>query len=426
MPRASLVIVVGLLAVAIAPPAGETSSTGGGRPRQAPTSIAALLDRYQAGDYAALRDAAVNGRDMPAFVRTFVDDAPHWIDANGPADAAARRFRAAGAVLEIAWGTIQAVWDNDGWQARWAPMRGLIEWACGQVRRGASTALEEHWLLASVELLLARPDLPFLEGPPRGLPRYRQEEYDRLFDRHLDHLGHAEARFPGNATFRLVRRERANEGALHYASNWVADGRSISLAGFEELQAQAQRIRNRFAMDDRVRHPDDMNVLDRAKWLTGLTEIRTDITPLVDAEDVRGQVHFDLAVIALCFADWPRAQEHLAALDRVAGEVDLRYLGRFLAGRLQRRAGRTEAAEAAYRAALDLRPGTRSATAALAELLFTSDRRDEAAALSEGLLMLTRPRPTRRLNHDPWDQFAGRGFLETDRALQRFRTAIAR
>ena len=430
MQRALCAIVVGLLGVVTAP-AGEAFARRDVGAQQLSASIVTALDRYETGDFATVRALAASTPDVTAFVRVFAETAPGWIGANGPTVADARRFRAAAAALEIAWAVQEALSDFDEYRRRWPPLRTLIEWACGLVRVSAvPTPTEELWFLASVELIHGVPDLIFLNGPPRDALPHRIEELDRLYGRHLNHLGHAEARFPANATFRLVRRERWNGGSgngpsMQHARRWVSSGRSVTPAEFAALQAEALGIRNRWALDDRMRQPTDMTVLNLVRLLTDLAEIRAAVEPLLAMPEARANAHFDLALIALCFADSKGALQHLAEIDRATGDTDLRYLGRFLQARVHAHAGRREAAEQAYRDALAIRPLTRSATAALGEILFTSGRRQEAATLAEEFLASPRELPSLLLRRDPWDQFTRTGPHVNGSVLLRLRKAIA-
>ena len=74
-------------------------------------------------------------------------------------------------------------------------------------------------------------------------------------------------------------------------------------------------------------------------------------------------------------------------------------LGFFLAGRVYQLQARKSEAEAAYRRALEVIPGTQSASTALAALLFTSGKRGEAAALIHQTLASPAD------NSDPWVDF---------------------
>ena len=412
----------------MATPAGEAFAHDADAQQLGPAIVAAL-DRYEARDFATVGALAATTPDVTAFVRVFAETAPGWINANGPAVAGARRFRAAAAVLEIAWAVQEALPDFDEYRRRWPPLRALIEWACGLARASAvPTPIEELWFLASVELLQAV-DVMFLNGPPRDALPHRIEELDRQYGRHLNHLGHAEGRFPANATFRLVRLERWNGGSgngasLQHARIWASSGRSVTPAEFAALQGEARAIRNRWALDDRMRQPTDMTVLNLMRLLTDLAEIRAAIEPLLAMSEVRANVHFDLALIASCFADPMGALQHLSEIDRAADDTDLRYLGRFLQARVHAQAGRTDAAEQAYRDALAIRPLTRSATAALGEILFTSGRRQEAATLVEEFFASPRQRPSRLLRRDPWDQLTRSGPHVNGSVLLRLRKAI--
>src|SRR5690606_33975193 len=81
----------------------------------------------------------------------------------------------------------------------------------------------------------------------------------------------------------------------------------------------------------------------------------------------------------------------------------LLYLARFFSGRAHELLGRADDAERAYRAALEVRPGTGSASLALGALLTRHDRRQDAAAVVSAI------RHDADATADPW-----RGYVRAD------------
>ncbi len=125
------------------------------------------LDRYLEGDYAG---AIAFLQPLGGFN---VMLAQAWIDAKGSGAAERRRLVAATMVLEYT-------------AARPNLSPPLIEWACEQLAKYPSPALEELWLRASIALIEGRQAWTILTGATSS------------------HLAHARERFPANAHFKLA------------------------------------------------------------------------------------------------------------------------------------------------------------------------------------------------------------------------------
>ena len=392
------------------------------------SSVSILLDRYERGEIESAREVAERVKDFEAFRQSFVAEAPRWVNAAGPASVEKRRLRAAAFALEVAWAVVEAWMTVEQRMRNWPPLRTLVEWACELVRSSPEpTEAERLWFRASFELGL-RIDSVFLFGE-ENVPRYRQVNTDREYGRAQNHLAHGVSRFPRDQEFGLLRTERTSILLLSLAQQgacWMVRGISVTPAKYKELQAEARAIRVRRRLPNAPRHFSDADVLRRSDFLTELAAVRSRIEPLVGVEEIRAKVHFNLGVIAYCFADRAGALRHFAEIDGAATDINLRFLGRFLVGFVNGQEGHEAASEAAYRSAHALLPDAQSATVALAEILFTTGRRVEATKLAEdGIISGTRMRPG-GFPIDPWEQFTIFGRVQPPDVLPSLRRAVAK
>ena len=391
-------------------------------------SISPVLDRYERGEIESAREVAERVKDFEAFRQSFVVAAPTWVNAAGPASVEKRRLRAATFALEVAWAASET-WKPVEQRVRdWPPLRSLVEWACEFVRSSAEpTEPERLWFRASFELALRR-DPTFLFGAG-NVARDRSANTDREYGRTLDHLAHGVSRFPRDQEFGLLRTERASSPLLNLALHgavWVSYGIGVSPARHKELQAEARAIRVRRRLPNAPRHFSDADVLRRSDFLDELAALRSRIEPLVSVEELRANVHFDLGVIAYCFADRAGALRHFAEINGGATDINLGFLGRFLVGFVNGQEGHEAASEAAYRSAHALLPEAQSATIALAEILFTTGRRVEATKLAEDGISYGSATEPRRFPTDPWQQFITFGRVQPSDVLPSLRRAVAK
>jgi Flp pilus assembly protein TadD len=94
-----------------------------------------------------------------------------------------------------------------------------------------------------------------------------------------------------------------------------------------------------------------------------------------------------------------RALQHFADASRAKSQPPVAYLAQFFSGVAHARSGRVDEAATAYRAALDVLPRTRSASALLTSLLFMHHKLAEAEAVANEFL--SNPPADR----DPWQTY---------------------
>jgi hypothetical protein len=131
-PRGAACLLIFVLA-ASARPAGQ----GG-----ASSSIQALLDRYQKGDFAAISQLAT-ATDSTQLQSSFIEAASTWI-ARDPSDIINRRLVATAFAIELAHARLAV--DNP-------TLIVLLEWAKKEWRKGAPSAAERVWTRAAFALL---------------------------------------------------------------------------------------------------------------------------------------------------------------------------------------------------------------------------------------------------------------------------------
>ena len=127
---------------------------------------------------------------------------------------------------------------------------------------------------------------------------------------------------------------------------------------------------------------------EKAVTINGLAVLTK--VPAVSAE---AELHVGYLLFQI--GDRKQALTHLRLADQTT-DAFVRYLSRFLAGRILLREKQDELAEQAFRDALAVLPGTQSASQALATLLFIRGRSDDAYTLMEASFS------HRPLLPDPW------------------------
>jgi hypothetical protein len=296
--------------------------------------------------------------DINALRRSFEQQRSSWVSSGDPVERRPRAVAAAAFGLELA---IFYVWPED--------IDPLIEWGCEQLRgEDPPTASEAAWYRASVAAFSRARDDGLLVTKPGA----RDFVGQRIASdgRRPDHVAHASARLPGEVRVRLISAMLAAAGAdtePRRDAEWIPDG---SLARDSPEALRRARAREAAALFDE---------------LTPLPEVGTEAA--LRAGYLRLTLHQPGAALA-DFAAAARSDDPFVA-----------YLGRFLAGRaVQTLGNRTEAARL-YHLALDVLPGTPSASIALAALRFTDGETDEAfEVLDAGMA------PAGRTD-DPWHLF---------------------
>jgi len=354
----------------------------------APLDLAHLLDTYAAGQFNDAVGAVAKAGDTIGsnLRRHWMVDAPLWIDAD-PADRPHRRLVAASLALETEMIRVErGRWGN----STTPPCGGtcVLDWAQAQlVARGTPDDAERVWYLAAAALGGGVRDWNYLYRPAPPKPPGRaatwiggsgsdavgvgygppEVQLAGLMDRALE-------RFPTDPHLRL---EHAMAAAARFSVT-TEGGRYATDLG---LGVIGQRL-----------GPDPARLPQRERAAELLTALTGD--PIVGAE----------ASVRLGYLQWALGQDPAAtrSLVRAAAattDVDSEYLARFLLGWTALLAGDAEAAVAHLRAALEARPGSQSATVALAALEL--QRGDAAAAY----LLAQTTLEMRAGDDDPWRLF---------------------
>jgi hypothetical protein len=221
------------------------------------------------------------------------------------------------------------------------------------------------------------------------------------------HLAHAQRRFPDEPRFRLLAAERYT---IHVEGRMVATRRTFTEAEYADLQRRAAATASRRRLPS-FRLPtvggrgnpgvslSDLMAANEARALAGLKRAAELRRPLESDESLRAEVHLHLGAIAMIFSQRDAARRYFGDIDPWTSNRCLVYLGRFLRGRVDELDGRLPDAERSYRAALRIVLRARSATTALAPLLWLDDRRHEATTLVDDQLA------QEPVMQDPWASF---------------------
>jgi len=341
-------------------------SAQSGRPSAQARPTIALLDRYAAGEFAAVAEELSKVDDFKRLLKDLTsDDLKKWLVAGGADDRARRELAAATFALEAARADEWLEWK---WIQRpppqtsplpvlyWKPPPLLIEWGCELLRQNAEPQpIERIWQLAAVAVAQRGEDTQFLigftevQGPPEppppappqggrgvgGLP-FRSGLQQRFPDevlnagKEIGHLNHVAERFPKEKRFMLAEglaRERPSE-------------------------------------------QDAIKVY----------------TSLLDDADVGAEANVRLGSLYLRRGRVPDALQRFDQAERVTRDPDLIYLARYYRGQALLRTKHETDAMAAFQAALAARPGSQSASVALAALLARNDRHADAQALMKTVL----------------------------------------
>ena len=313
-------------------------------PQDARPALFAALDRFEhdKGDNAG----PFSERQLTLLSADLRKHAIEWVEERGQADAPRRRVAVATYVL----GVLRNVEDQFLWQDTQAAAT-LLEWACTFLREAPAMPVERGWYTAGLSLLerAAAPDLI------------------------LRHLAHAEARFPGQGRWALLRAHVEEQRA------WTASARAGGLVLTPKSQA-----------------------LVAASYQEATTH-----------ESVREEAEVRWAFFELSQG---RADAALKHLDRAGTPDDqvVRYWLLLLKGRAFEQVDRVDDAMAAFRLAMSVAPLAQSAALALGEALVSHHRPAEAAAI------VSRSLGVANRGLDPWIDFGtpdGRFWPEATGAL---------
>jgi tetratricopeptide (TPR) repeat protein len=274
-------------------------------------ALFAALDRFEQDR----NDSAgpLSERQLTLLGADLRSQAMNWVAERGPADIPRRRLAVATYVL----GVLSNVEDSFLWKDTQAAAT-LLEWACTFLREAPSTRVELEWYGAGLSLLerAASPDLI------------------------LRHLAHAEARFPGQGRWALLRAHVEEQRA------WAAPVGSDGIVVSPKLQANVAALYQEAATHESVR--------DEA-------EVRWGFFELALGQASAAMTHFERA--------------------GTPEDPIVRYWLQLFKGRAFAQLGRVDEAVAAFRLAMEVAPFAQSAALALAETLVSHHRPVEAAAI---------------------------------------------
>jgi hypothetical protein len=325
------------------------SVAGVQRPFDPFPSVAELLDRYAAGEYAAADLRRLAKPDLT--VRALEDLGSSWI-ARAPSSSARRRLTAATFALDAAHSVVGSIS---------APLsRRLLAWGCRQLRAAPPNAGTRQWQLASVTLLEWTEDWDVLAGRVGQHVASGQSAVDEEIAQ--GHLRHALAQFPDEMRFAL-------------AAAVVAESRSWG------------------ASEERL--PDAAGV---SGSVTELRAVARTYEELAKTESLRAEAELRLGMLSSRLGNREVALARWRAVEADASDPHLLYLSRLFAGTVLERQGSVAEAIGGYRGALSVVPRAQSATTRLAALLFGQDQRAEAAALADASF-------TSEPVEDPWRSY---------------------
>lgn len=355
--------------------------------------LTTLLDRYAAGEVDAVV-AAVNKaefKEINSLRDRWKKEGEAWIKRGDKA--ARRRFVAAA----LALGIEVAVVEHGGWYAfpreMGDPCRGrcVLTWAAGQLAPMGSEPdpAERAWWIAAAALAHGVGEGPFLLDVLRIRIGLRTADPSLGVDVPIvlhgkdSFLGGALARFPDDVELKFLR----------------------------ALVMTAPFVRRTDGVDRSI--DPESPVL---KWP------REDVIAQWVALTKDSRVGLD-ARIRLAHLRWSGGEDGLAlaeldkAIER-ALEPDDVYLAHVIAGFAAQSVGAADRAREHFNAALNTRPGSESASLALAAIELESDRPDQAMRLMEAVGARGRD------DHEPWRQFAYGPYTRMAQLMTRVRAEV--
>jgi len=387
MPRGSL-LVTAFLALAVASAAAEQRSQ---QPQRVPTlaelgplNAPRLLDLYLAGRFEeALQPVRMANDDAARKLRQqWALYVPAWIDADEPHKS--KRILAA-ATFALETENFRA--ERGDWNAQTADLCAgacVLNWAYSLFEtRGKADDTEHAWLMAAIALAEGVRDWRFLHryvSPPAANTRQRpgtgQPPVRGLVDRALD-------RFPHDPALGLHQ-------AMAAASRFTVtvEGGRLTADPFAPMVVSSNVI---------VTGPNgrpQMAVMPRYESRDEAIELfRT-----VQKDSVVGpEARVRLGYLLWALEQDDAARTELTAAAQAAGDTDTRYLAHFLLGwTALNRKDLKEAATQLTRA-LEVRPGSQSATLALASVQLQQGEGTNAYDLAEASLA--------KADDDPWRLF---------------------
>ena len=346
------------------PPGQPSKPATKSQPPRVRSATGDALDRYADGQYAdaIAKLSVLGGFNAP--------QAETWARALGPNELARRRLLAATLALEYT-------------ASRPGLSPSLLEWARDAVQATGSAEWERLWLRAAIALAEGVEAWNFLTPPPAAASVGASSRGAApAVPPPLGYLAEARRRYPDDPHFKLAEAVGL-EVAASPAPATPLSRRSPGPVAFD-------RIAGEMLDEGHAPPPAQAALVERAA--TAFEALAAD--PVVGAEAL-----VRLGFCRLRLGQRDRAVQHFTDASRTASEPAVGYLARLFAGVAHARSGRVDEAVAAYRAALEILPHTRSASALLTSLLFMHHRLDEAEAVAGDFLSNS------QADRDPWQTY---------------------
>jgi hypothetical protein len=336
---------------------------------QKPLDLATLLDRYAAREIDAVATTVnkTSLKEINALRDQWPKDGEAWIKRG--AKSARRPFVAAA----LALGIEVAVVEHGGWASSVVGTcrgRCVLKWAASQMapKESRPDPAERAWWVAASALVLGTGNSFFLLDV-----NHEKESF----------LTEAVTRFPGDVDLKFIR-------AMVMSMPFIA-----ALDG-EPRSVEPHSNRTHWPREDVIK-----------QWAA------------LTLEDSLGLE----ASIRLAHLRWRGGEDGLALaeLDRAiarAVKPDQVYLANLVAGLAARSAGDADRARQYFSVALRARPGSESASLALAAIELESERPDQAKKLIEGVGARGRD------DDEPWRQFAYGPFNRMSELMARVRAEV--
>lgn len=337
---------------------------------QEPSTLA-LLNQYASGKFADVNATLARTENFKRIYKDLKhDDVLAWLDGGGPADRPRRELAAATFALEAAradewyeWKWLQNPPIGSGRVPilYWMPPPLLIEWGCELLRqRPEPRPIERVWQLAAMAVGQRSEDTQFLIG-------FTQIEIETPPD-------------------------LAPEPSLSPTPRPNIPGMpSLSMGGGRSFPDEVLNVQKEIGHLNHVigRFPDEK------RFVLGQALARERPTPndaarlytaMLTDQMVGGEAAMRLGALYLRQGRIADALPLFARAELLTRDRDVIYLARFYRGQAMVKLRREADAIAAYRSALDARPGSQSASVGLALILASHDGRAEAQTLMKAVL----------------------------------------
>jgi VWFA-related protein len=343
--------------------------------------LAALLDRYERGDHAAVVEDIAHAPNVDTTLGLLRREGRRWFENGPPGSSSRRRTVAAALALDVGAGIFTALGHStrEDSTRREDEQRRLIFWGADLLGENVSVSdAERPWYLAAIAAL---------QGQRRFHPQMRNNrEAVRV-------LTQAIARVPDEARYRwadaLVLEQRFLLGPL--MSGPLTKPEDVRKA-YDAAIARA---------DDDLRAEIELHLVSRFVTANFANEA---LGPIVDEARREG------ARTALA---------RTAVAERLTGDPFLVYVCRFFRARIHDRLNERPEAEAAYRSALEVYPGAHSASLPLAALLFLRGEETTARLLVNNALAASG-------TEDPGRAYFLQDYWRLPKYIEQMRAALGR